>query len=161
MKIIRKTMLIGLLAMMMLAAPAIATAPSIDIQMSTDGGANWESITGIVKEGVVDADYIFRAVYTDYDGSTYILSGYSDINSPSPYDTETGLINSNPFTTPTLASNTFESGETLTITATAVGAGVVEGAVGAVQEVPEPTTIAMTAIGILGVLGFVFLRRER
>lgn len=160
MKTIMKILIIGMLAVLFVTPATAAAEPTPSITIWVDSGFGYVEIE---DEGtcVVEANSTctFKAEYNNMPQN--IGCGFEISN-------ESGLITylatlSDGSTVIVLEYPGYElsEGEAVTLEAAVMGYGVgilvVEGDI---QQTPEPTTIAMTAIGLLAVLGFVFRRKE-
>ncbi|RLE40419.1 hypothetical protein DRJ16_07175 [Candidatus Woesearchaeota archaeon] len=148
--------LVGVL-LMMVVMPAVA-AYNITIYM--DRGDGWEvAEDGTNYEVGANTECRFKANYSgwgsgtiyafDVENNTTWIGGESGTSSTGTW--ETGVV-----------TYTISLGETVFVEAAAADVTNKHISVTAstVTGVPEPTTLALTALGMLGVLGFVRRRRE-
>ncbi|VUT27458.1 MAG: hypothetical protein SYNGOMJ08_00002 [Candidatus Syntrophoarchaeum sp. GoM_oil] len=154
MKIIREAILVGVLVMM-LVAPAVAA----DITVYMDIGNGWE-VAEDSNQYKVDADTEckFKANYSGWGSGT--MYAFDVANDSTWIGGENGISSTDTWET-AVVTYTISLDETVFVEAAA--ANFVKGisvTSSTITGVPEPITIAMTTIGILGVLGFVRRRRE-
>ncbi|OFV68407.1 MAG: membrane protein containing PEP-CTERM bacterial domain protein [Candidatus Syntrophoarchaeum caldarius] len=154
MKMIRMA-LVGVL-LMMLVMPAVAT----DITIYMDIGNGWE-VAENSHQYQVDAntECRFKANYSGWGSGTMYV--FNVTNSSAWIGGESGTSSTDTWETG-VVTYTISLDETVFVEAAAANFAKKKISVTAstVTGVPEPTTLALTALGMLGVLGFVRRRRE-
>ena len=161
MKTIMKILIIGMLAVMFVAPATAVAEPSVTILVDKNDGNGFQPLTdSYIPEGTV-CD--FKAEFKDFvidpnDLNSFIFWGF-EVSIYPPGESKFEYLRSDWESTP--VSHTMGEDETFTIEAAALSyAPLVVVSSNEVTSTPEAATIAMTAIGLLAVLGFVFRRKE-
>jgi len=148
--------IVNILLACILAMVVIGTASAGTIQL----WANEVEIAGDTKTVAPDenGNITFTAVVGGWDVGTKYMWAISSTDGTTNF-VEFGITNDKPY----IISKTIHVnvGSTYMFTVASDYCEVTGKTIaGTVQATPEPTTMAMTAIGLLAVLGFVFRRKE-
>ena len=156
MKMISRMVLVGVL-LMMVVMPAVAA----DITIYMDIGNGWEVAEDSHQYQVgANTECRFKASYSGWGSGTTIYA-FDVENDTTWIGGENGIKSTDTWETG-VVTYTISLDETVFVEAAAANFAKKKISVTAstVTGVPEPTTLALTALGMLGVLGFVRRRRE-